>query len=182
VTTTTTRRGAAVVARGKKKGFLFGEVENLSREGEGTKGDDEDAKSVRWSEPLAIAKYPAKCLRAKNAPVETFDKNLERLSKAMFKIMYETVGCGLAAPQVGVNYRMMVYNEAGEPGQGREVVLCNPQIVKFSKEKDLFEEGCLSFPKMYADVEVRIERRRRARLSRHARDERAYDDQNINIR
>jgi peptide deformylase len=54
--------------------------------------------------------------------------------------------------------------------------------VKFSKEKDLFEEGCLSFPKMYADVEVRIERRRRARLSRHARDERADDDQNINIR
>ena len=77
---------------------------------------------------------------------------------------------------------MMVYNEAGEPGQGREVVLCNPQIVKFSKEKDLFEEGCLSFPKMYADVEVRIERRRRAQLSRHARDERADDDQNINIR
>jgi len=181
-TTTTTRRGAAVVARGKKKGFLFGEVENLSREGDGAKSDDEDAKSVRWSEPLAIAKYPAKCLRAKNAPVETFDKNLERLSKAMFKIMYETVGCGLAAPQVGVNYRMMVYNEAGEPGQGREVVLCNPQIVKFSKEKDLFEEGCLSFPKMYADVEVRIERRRRARLSRNARDERADDDQNINIR
>ena len=50
---------------------------------------------------------------------------------------------------------MMVYNEAGEPGRGKEVVLVNPKIVKFSKTKDLFEEGCLSFPKIYADVEVR---------------------------
>ena len=64
-------------------------------------------------------------------------------------------GVGLAAPQVGVNYRMMVYNEAGEPGRGKEVVLVNPKITKFSKTKDLFEEGCLSFPKIYADVEVR---------------------------
>jgi len=102
-----------------------------------------------------VQKYPAPCLRAKNAPVEVFDDALEGLAQAMFKVMYETVGCGLAAPQVGVNYRMMVYNEAGEPGRGKEVVLCNPKIVKYSKEKELFEEGCLSFPKMYADVEVR---------------------------
>lgn len=131
---------------------------------------------MRWSEPLAIAKYPAPCLRAKNAPIESFDENLEALSKAMFKIMYETIGCGLAAPQVGVNYRMMVYNEAGEPGKGKEVVLCNPKIVKYSKETDFFEEGCLSFPKMYADVEVRS----------NSDDTRAKEmpmsDQKINIR
>jgi len=153
------REGVRIPRRGTrteaKKGFLFGELEDVKRDAEG--GDESSsAKSVRWSEPLAIAKYPAPCLRAKNAPVECFDANLEALSKAMFKIMYETIGCGLAAPQVGVNYRMMVYNEAGEPGKGREVVLCNPKIVKYSKETDLFEEGCLSFPKMYADVEVRI--------------------------
>jgi len=148
------RRGTRTEA---KKGFLFGELEDVKRGAEG--GDaSSSAKSVQWSEPLAIAKYPAPCLRAKNAPVECFDANLEALSKAMFKIMYETIGCGLAAPQVGVNYRMMVYNEAGEPGKGREVVLCNPKIVKYSKETDLFEEGCLSFPKMYADVEVCIRR------------------------
>ena len=50
----------------------------------------------------------------------------------------------------------MVYNEAGEPGKGKEVTLVNPKIVKFSKQKDLFEEGCLSFPKIYAEVEVRF--------------------------
>ena len=85
-----------------------------------------------------------------------FDDSLKELSKEMFKIMYETVGCGLAAPQVGVNYRLMVYNEAGAPGEGKEVVLVNPKISKFSKQKDFFEEGCLSFPKIYAEVEVRV--------------------------
>jgi peptide deformylase len=156
-----------------KKGFLFGEVEDLKSP---SGGDSSSGKSVRWSEPLAIAKYPAPCLRAKNAPIEAFDENLEALSKAMFKIMYETIGCGLAAPQVGVNYRMMVYNEAGEPGKGKEVVLCNPKIVKYSKETDFFEEGCLSFPKMYADVEVRSD-------SDDARaKEMPMSDQKINIR
>jgi len=156
VTTTTTasRRGDAMTTSAKK-GFLFSEVEDV-RQGGGADGARASGKqSVVWSGPLSVQKYPAPCLRAKNAPVEVFDEALERLSKEMFKVMYETVGCGLAAPQVGVNYRMMVYNEAGEPGRGKEVVLCNPKIVKFSKEKDLFEEGCLSFPKMYADVEVR---------------------------
>ena len=148
------RRGAATRARAKR-GFMS-EIEDMKREGED--GSSSPSKSVEWSEPLAIAKYPAPCLRAANAPIVAFDDSLEALSRAMFKIMYETVGCGLAAPQVGVNYRLMVYNEAGEPGKGREVVLCNPKIVKFSKEKDFFEEGCLSFPQMYADVEVGVAR------------------------
>jgi len=137
-----------------RKGFLFGEIEDVKANGSGMKG-----RSVTWTTPLRVRKYPEPCLRAKNAVVDTFDDALERLSREMFEVMYDTVGCGLAAPQVGVNYRLMVYNEAGERGQGKEVVLCNPKIVKFSKEKDLFEEGCLSFPKMYADVEVRFVRR-----------------------
>merc|ERR1712216_341663 len=91
--------------------------------------------------------------RAKNATVGVFDEELAKLSAAMFKLMYETDGVGLAAPQVGVNYRMMVYNEAGAPGEGKEVTLVNPKITKFAKQKDLFEEGCLSFPAIYAEVE-----------------------------
>lgn len=53
---------------------------------------------------------------------------------------------GLAAPQVGVNVRLMVYNPAGERGSGKEYVLVNPRIVKYGKARDLFDEGCLSFP------------------------------------
>lgn len=49
----------------------------------------------------------------------------------------------------------MVYNPEGQPGEGEETVLCNPVLVESSVEEDLFEEGCLSFPEIYADVKVR---------------------------
>ncbi|CAI7787613.1 unnamed protein product, partial [Closterium sp. NIES-54] len=64
-----------------------------------------------------------------------------------------TEGVGLSAPQVGVNVRLMVYNPVGERGKGVEMVLVNPRIVKYAKARDVIEEGCLSFPKIYADVE-----------------------------
>ena len=143
------KKSSKVVANARK-GMLFNsEMDDIRR-------DAKPAEPVKFTLPLSIKLYPSKCLRAKNEPVTVFDDNLKELSKEMFKIMYETVGCGLAAPQVGVNYRLMVYNEAGAPGEGKEVVLVNPKISKFSKQKDFFEEGCLSFPKIYAEVEVRL--------------------------
>ena len=69
-------------------------------------------------------------------------------------------GVGLAAPQVGVNVRLMVFNPAGRRGEGEELVLANPRIVSVSKGRDLAEEGCLSFHRLgtrdliRADVEV----------------------------
>lgn len=62
---------------------------------------------------------------------------------------------GLAAPQVGVNVRLMVFNETGDKEKrDKEVVLVNPRIVSSSKDAKVFEEGCLSFPKIYGDVIV----------------------------
>jgi len=138
-------RGAAVVSHAKKGGFMA-EMEEIK---------EEEGFAVEFTLPLSVQKYPHKSLRAKNKIIGVFDDELAKLSAAMFKLMYETDGVGLAAPQVGVNYRMMVYNEAGVAGEGKEVTLVNPKIVKFAKQKDLFEEGCLSFPKIYAEVEVR---------------------------
>ena len=66
---------------------------------------------------------------------------------------------GLAAPQVGINKRLMVYNAEGVRGLGKEVVLCNPVVVEASQEEDYFEEGCLSFPGIYANVKARLPRR-----------------------
>ena len=69
-------------------------------------------------------------------------------------------GVGLAAPQVGVNVRLMVFNPAGARGEGEELVLVNPRIVTTSKGRQLGEEGCLSFVRLgtsdliRADVEV----------------------------
>lgn len=109
--------------------------------------------SVQWTSPLSIVKYPDPVLRAPNAIIDCFDDNLRRLAEEMFEIMYDDDGVGLAAPQVGVNVRMMVFNETGEKDRkDAEVVLVNPRIISFSKDKKVFEEGCLSFPKIYGDV------------------------------
>jgi peptide deformylase len=103
---------------------------------------------------LRVLKYPHPSLRAENSNVEEFGDNLKQLTRKMFKMMYASEGVGLAAPQVGINQRLMVVNWQGDPGRSNlEVVLCNPQIVKMSSETEVDVEGCLSFPGFTADVE-----------------------------
>lgn len=60
---------------------------------------------------------------------------------------------GLAAPQVGVNVRVMVYNPTGKRGD-QEFILVNPNILSTHGKRELHEEGCLSFPRIFANVEV----------------------------
>ena len=62
-------------------------------------------------------------------------------------------GVGLAAPQVGVNVRLMVFNPTGKR-KDPEYVLVNPKIVSSNAKLEVVEEGCLSFPKIFADVQV----------------------------
>lgn len=50
--------------------------------------------------------------------------------------------------------QLMVFNPVGERGEGEEIVLVNPRVFRYSKKTVLFNEGCLSFPRIYADVEV----------------------------
>lgn len=69
-------------------------------------------------------------------------------------LLSRTDGIGLSAPQVGVNVQLTVFNPAGERGEGEEIVLVNPKIYKASTRTLFFNEGCLSFPGIYADVEV----------------------------
>ena len=69
-------------------------------------------------------------------------------------IFHRTDGIGLSAPQVGVNVQVMVFNPAGERGEGEEIVIINPRVNKYSQKITLFNEGCLSFPKIYGDVQV----------------------------
>jgi len=102
---------------------------------------------------LDILKYPDPVLRAPNYTVTVFDDALERLAEKMFELMYSDDGVGLAAPQAGVNVRMMVFNETGERAHPEEQrVLINPRIINTSGPKTVFEEGCLSFPQLYGDV------------------------------
>ncbi len=64
-------------------------------------------------------------------------------------------GVGLAAPQVGVNVRLMVYNPEGEKGKGREWILVNPRVISSGKRTETMEEGCLSFQDASIDLYIR---------------------------
>lgn len=98
---------------------------------------------------LKIRQYPDPILTTAAEPVTQFDHKLERLVEEMFLTMYEARGVGLAAPQVGVSKRVYVVNcEEGQPVEG-EIALINPEVVKVEGEQ-WGDEGCLSFPGLYA--------------------------------
>jgi peptide deformylase len=106
-----------------------------------------DTPELRYEVTL----YPSPVLRREAAPVEAFDEDLRAVVAGMFACMYAKKGVGLAAPQVGLKRRIMVLNATGEPQD--ELVLVNPTIVEKFGTPTTFEEGCLSFPGIYAEVE-----------------------------
>ncbi|WMV17555.1 hypothetical protein MTR67_010940 [Solanum verrucosum] len=120
-----------------------------------TKGDEiATPADLSFEVPLKIVEYPDPILRAKNKRIDKFDANLKKLVDEMFDIMYKTDGIGLSAPQVGMNVQLMVFNAAGERGEGEEIVLVNPRVSRYSRRIIPYEEGCLSFPMIHGDVEL----------------------------
>ena len=102
---------------------------------------------------LTIRRYPDPVLMKPSARVETFDAELARFVDQMFETMYLSKGVGLAAPQVGVNKRIFVVNcEFDARGADAELALINPEIIE-KKDTYIADEGCLSFPGIYAEVE-----------------------------
>jgi peptide deformylase len=87
-------------------------------------------------------------LRQATTPVSEVTDEIRRLVADMFETMHHARGIGLAAPQVGRTERLAVIEIDGEP-----LVVINPEIVERSSAKDKAEEGCLSIPDIYADVE-----------------------------
>jgi peptide deformylase len=103
---------------------------------------------------MKILKYPHPQLRGENADITSFDGELKQIVNDMFATMYDDDGIGLAAPQVGINKKLMVFNQMGDPTKPEsEMVLANPIIIGASEEKALGEEGCLSFPQIHGQVE-----------------------------
>lgn len=85
-------------------------------------------------------------------PVEAIDDALGRLMDDMLETMYKAPGIGLAAPQVGVLKRFFVV-DVGEEDAREPRFIINPEIINRSETKSVYEEGCLSLPKQYGDVE-----------------------------
>ncbi len=88
-------------------------------------------------------------LRERCKPVKLFDSALASLIDAMFATMADANGVGLAAPQIGANIRLFIV-DVPEYGPG---VFINPQIIETSVELSCAEEGCLSIPGLFHDVE-----------------------------
>jgi peptide deformylase len=95
--------------------------------------------------------YPDPLLRHPAVAVAAFDEELRAIVAGMFERMYASKGVGLAAPQVGLKKRLLVLNPTGEKAD--ELVLVNPHILARTGAATLFEEGCLSFPGIYAEIE-----------------------------
>jgi peptide deformylase len=89
-------------------------------------------------------------LRTKAREVEHFDESLRDEVMRMGLLMHDSLGIGLAAPQVGISHRLLVYRiEPGSP----PVALVNPEIAWSSRDEEILEEGCLSIPLIHVEVE-----------------------------
>jgi peptide deformylase len=96
---------------------------------------------------------PDKRLRQKSAAVKAVDKPLRALVDAMFETMYAAPGIGLAAIQIGEALRVVTMDLAKKDDPKAPQVFINPEVVWSSDEKATYEEGCLSIPEYYEDVE-----------------------------
>ena len=91
-------------------------------------------------------------LRQKAAPVEQVDDELRQLMEDMVETMYDAVGIGLAAPQIGISKRLIVMDCAKDDTSPEIWKMINPEIISRSEETTKMEEGCLSIPGYNGDV------------------------------
>ncbi len=107
---------------------------------------------------LPIVEAPDPKLREISAPVDAFDDGLRALVADMFETMYDAPGIGLAAIQVGVARRVLVIDlqepaeEGGEPARDPRAFV-NPELTPVGDERVIYNEGCLSIPDQYGEVE-----------------------------
>ena len=101
--------------------------------------------------PLII--LPDPLLRLVSKPVETVNSEILKLADDMLATMYDAPGIGLAAIQIGVDRQMLVIDLAKEGEPPAPQVFINPEILASSDERSVYEEGCLSIPDYYAEVE-----------------------------
>ena len=114
-----------------------------------------------------ILTVPNPILKKKSDPVESVDIETKKLMDEMLDIMYKAPGIGLAAPQIGINKRIIVLDVSPRPGLKRyqeeekaekeevkpnPLQMANPELIWTSKEQETDQEGCLSIPGVMADV------------------------------
>jgi peptide deformylase len=101
--------------------------------------------------PLVILPDPK--LRLVSEPVKKITDEIRTLAEDMLETMYDAPGVGLAAIQLGVPLRMVTMDVSKSETERQPLVLINPEITWASEEKRVYEEGCLSIPEYYEEVE-----------------------------
>jgi len=101
---------------------------------------------------LPISIYGQKILRKRAEPVGKITPELVKLAEDMLETMYDSAGIGLAAPQIRKSIRLIVVDITGEEEEKKPLVLFNPVVID-PTNKATAEEGCLSVPGIWADVE-----------------------------
>ncbi len=100
---------------------------------------------------MKILKFPDPFLFKVVDEVTLFDEQLTKEANEMVELMYQAKGIGLAANQVGLNKRIFVM-QSDKANSATPYFFVNPKIINLSEKKEISEEGCLSFPKLYAGV------------------------------
>jgi peptide deformylase len=124
---------------------------------------DPEAAARRAAAMSFIRKWGDPVLKSRATPVDRFDETLQQQVQRMAGIMKDAVGVGLAAPQLGISQRLLVYRIGSDAPL---ITLVNPELEWHSENRETLEEGCLSIPSVAVDVERPIHVRVRARDER----------------
>ncbi len=100
-----------------------------------------------------IITVPDELLKKTSDPIEKVGDNEKRLVKDLFETMYNSNGIGLAAVQVGILKRILVIDVSTKEEKKNPMCFINPVIKKISDEKSVYEEGCLSIPDTFIEIE-----------------------------
>jgi peptide deformylase len=124
---------------------------------------DPETEARRAAAMSFIRKWGDPVLKSRATPVDRFDDTLQQQVQRMAGIMRDAVGIGLAAPQLGISQRLLVYRIGSEAPL---ITLVNPELEWHGEERETFEEGCLSIPSVAVDVERPVHVRVRAKDER----------------
>ena len=122
----------------------------LDPEGEEEPQLDPEVEARRVAAMSLIRRLGDPVLKSKATPVDRYDSSLQKQVERMAGIMGDAIGVGLAAPQLGVSQRLLVYRVGPD---APVIALANPEIEWSSEDEEVLEEGCLSIPGVHVDVE-----------------------------
>ena len=155
---------------GRNTNTLFGVADEAHTEAHGEIAEpqerlDPEARARRAAALKHVRKYGDPALRSRALEIERFDDALVEEAQRMGRLMHDAYGVGLAATQLGVMHRLLVYKTELD---GTVAALVNPVLEWASKEKETSEEGCLSLPGVGVEVDRPIHVRVRAQDERGA--------------